>query len=603
MPDEYSASPGAKPAGNGGRKPNVGAGGAGADFAALRRLLLGPEQVRLDELATEIKDRKVTPTDIAEHLPEAIVIRRLRDNQLGVAMAPVIDTALRESVRRNPETVAAAIFPVIGPAIRKAVAEALSALVRSINTAMDHAFSLRGIRWRLESWRSGVPYAEIVLKHSLVYRVEQAFLIHARSGLLLAHASAPGLKLPPDAAVISGMLTAIQDFVRDAFRPGEGGTLRTFSVGDHTVQLETGPLALVALVIRGNAPLALLRKQQRGLEAIHLQYANALVEFNGDAAPFQEACFLLEDCLETVVATPRATHGRWHWVRWVVPTAVAAAALLTLAVRSRARFDRAVALLSAEPGIVVIDASRGFRWGNWAVTGLRDPDAREPQAVLAAAGLLPRSLSGRWESFVSLDSAVVVARARAAWRLPAQSGVALMGSTLHVSGPVPLVAIEFMQRASLPAGVTQVTMDSVSIVLPAHLDSLRSSLVADRVVFAHGESSIDAATSAQIRRTAQLINAFRDSITANSADILVTLLGRTDPSGTRERNASLAQWRIDRVRAILAGAGVRAVHLRELALATARPLDAPDSAQRARINRSVSYEIAVSTLLRRSNER
>jgi hypothetical protein len=38
-------------------------------------------------------------------------------------------------------------------------------------------------------------------------------------------------------------------------------------------------------------------------------------------------------------------------------------------------------------------------------------------------------------------------------------------------------------------------------------------------------------------------------------------------------------------------------------LATARPLDAPDSAEQARINRSVSYEIAVSTLLRRSNER
>src|SRR5688572_24482602 len=108
MPDEYAASPRPTP-GNGGRRPNAGAGAAGADFAALRRLLLGPEQVRLDELSTEIKERKVTPADIAEHLPEAIVIRRLRDNQLGVALSPVIDTALRESVRRNPEGIAAAI--------------------------------------------------------------------------------------------------------------------------------------------------------------------------------------------------------------------------------------------------------------------------------------------------------------------------------------------------------------------------------------------------------------------------------------------------------------------------------------------------------------
>jgi outer membrane protein OmpA-like peptidoglycan-associated protein len=132
---------------------------------------------------------------------------------------------------------------------------------------------------------------------------------------------------------------------------------------------------------------------------------------------------------------------------------------------------------------------------------------------------------------------------------------------------------------------------------------LRASIQSDRVLFDHGESSIDAANGANIRRNAQRFLALHDSIMANSADISLTLLGRTDPTGTRERNASLAQWRIDRVRAILAGAGVRAEHLREVALATARPLDAPDSAQRARINRSVSFEIAVSAQLRRSNER
>src|SRR5688572_14191034 len=122
MPDEYSASPGTTPVGNGGRRPNAGDHGAEADFAALRRLLIGPEQARLEALATEVKERKITPADIAENLPEAIVVRRQRDNQIGLALGPVIDTALRESIRHNPEGIAAAIFPVIGPAIRKAVA-------------------------------------------------------------------------------------------------------------------------------------------------------------------------------------------------------------------------------------------------------------------------------------------------------------------------------------------------------------------------------------------------------------------------------------------------------------------------------------------------
>ena len=100
--------------------------------------------------------------------------------------------------------------------IRKAIAETMAALVRSINSAVEHSLSPRGIKWRIESWRTGVPYAQVVIKHALIYRVEQAFLIHAETGLLLAHATAPGLQVP-DADLISGMLTAIQDFVSDSF--------------------------------------------------------------------------------------------------------------------------------------------------------------------------------------------------------------------------------------------------------------------------------------------------------------------------------------------------------------------------------------------------
>jgi OOP family OmpA-OmpF porin len=271
-----------------------------------------------------------------------------------------------------------------------------------------------------------------------------------------------------------------------------------------------------------------------------------------------------------------------------------------MAARARARFEHAMAMLNAEPGIVVVEANRGWRWGNWAVRGLRDPDARAPQMVLTGAGLMPRSLSGRWDSFVSLDSAVVIARARKAWGLPASTQLSLDGTTMRVAGEVPLAAVSLLSQPTLPAGVSLVAMESVSIVLSAYLDSVRQSLVADRVLFAHGQSSIDATTRANIRRTAATFVAFYDSVMANSADVIFTLLGRTDPSGTMERNASLAQWRIDRVRAILAGAGVRDGQIRERALATERPLDAPDSTVRARINRSVSYEIAVSAGRRRS---
>ncbi len=115
----------------------------------------------------------------------------------------------------------------------------MSGLVRSINSAVEQSLSIKGLKWRFEAWRSGVPYPQVVLKHALVYRVEQVFLIHAETGLLLEHVSARDLVVQ-EAELVSSMLSAIQDFVRDSFMPGEGATLRTFSVGEHTVQVEKG---------------------------------------------------------------------------------------------------------------------------------------------------------------------------------------------------------------------------------------------------------------------------------------------------------------------------------------------------------------------------
>ena len=148
-----------EPPGNLSNGENLANGdGPRAEFDALRRLLVGPEQHRLDDLAEQVRPRDLTAEELAEQLPQAIALRSSSDDRLGRALGPTIETALRESIRRNPREVASAIFPVLGPAIRKAVAEALSGLVRSINTTIDQSFSVNGIKWRLEAWRTGVPY-------------------------------------------------------------------------------------------------------------------------------------------------------------------------------------------------------------------------------------------------------------------------------------------------------------------------------------------------------------------------------------------------------------------------------------------------------------
>jgi len=507
------------------------------ELEALRKLLVGPEQNRIEELTEVVKSRDLSARHLADHLPEAIALSASRDDQLGRALSPTIDTALRESIRRDPREVATAIFPVLGPAIRKAIAEAMSGLVRSINSAVERSLSIQGMKWRLEAWRSGVPYPEVVLKHALVYRVEQAFLVHAETGLLLEHVTAPDLDVP-DADLISSMLSAIQDFVHDSFRSSDGGTLRTFTVGDHTVQMEAGPRALLAVVIRGEAPVEVLRRQQDTLEAVHLEFASQLAEFSGDAAPFAPARPLLEDCLETVLTTDRSREKRRGvWLKWAIPVALAAIAITAFFVRSASRWNRGLDALRAEPGIVVVDASRG--WRGWEISGLKDPLARDPRSVISAAGVSAPDISGNWEGYLSLDPAMVQARARAA------------------------------------------------------LDSLASSLERERILFAPGSASLEAPAIAQLSSAVGLVREMDRTAAAIGSSVRLSLTGRTDTSGADATNTALAAQRVEAVSDFLASSGIDRSRFIPDPVATEKPLPAPDESERARINRSVSFNVAL----------
>jgi OOP family OmpA-OmpF porin len=56
--------------------------------------------------------------------------------------------------------------------------------------------------------RTGTSFAEVVLLNTLLYRVEQVFLIERESGLLLQHVRSAAVRTE-DADMVAGMLTAI----------------------------------------------------------------------------------------------------------------------------------------------------------------------------------------------------------------------------------------------------------------------------------------------------------------------------------------------------------------------------------------------------------
>jgi OOP family OmpA-OmpF porin len=513
-------------------------GDSSTELDTLRKLLVGPEQARIDELAEEVRSRDLSSRHLAEVLPEAIALSGSRDDQLGRALSPTIDTALRESIRRDPREIATAIFPILGPAIRKAIAEAMSGLVRSINNAVEQSLSIQGLKWRVEAWRSGVPYPEVVLKHALIYKVEQAFLIHAETGLLLEHVAAANI-VTQEAELVSGMLSAIQDFVRDSFMPGEAATLRTFSVGDRTVQVEAGPRALLALVIRGEAPSTVLQKQQDTLETIHLEFATQLADFNGDSRPFASARPLLEDCLETVLSTDQAAARKKNaWLKWAIPLALIVVALGALYVRSMIRWERGLRALRAEPGLVVVDADRD--WGRWKIAGLKDPLARDPHDVIASAGAGSPDVDDKWQGFLSLDP-------------------------------------QMMRRHAVHS-----------------MDSLTRILENGRVLFATGSAQLDAPAIVALGSAAATIRRLDELSAAIGGTTRIGVTGRTDFTGADATNSALAAQRVAAVSDYLVSLGIARERLIPDPVATGKPLTAMSEDERARINRSVSFTASAS---------
>src|SRR5271156_5246972 len=187
-------------------------------LAELRAILLGPDREAWESMRQRLDNPARRAEDIASVLADAVRLRS--DAKLRRALQPLLEEALQLSVQTNPRMLADALFPIFGKAIRKAIASELDGMLQSLSQTLEQSFSWRSFRWRWEAFSTRKPYAEIVVLRSLLYRVEQVFLIHRHSGLLLQHVVAPAAGDAPsetkDPEMVSGMLTAIQDFVRDS---------------------------------------------------------------------------------------------------------------------------------------------------------------------------------------------------------------------------------------------------------------------------------------------------------------------------------------------------------------------------------------------------
>jgi OOP family OmpA-OmpF porin len=262
-----------------------------------------------------------------------------------------------------------------------------------------------------------------------------------------------------------------------------------------------------------------------------------------------------------------------------------------LIARSRMRWNAAVERLRAEPGLVVTEAERG--WGGWKFAGLRDPNAPEPAALLAAVGADTGRVEQRWEPYLSLRPEMVLARTRRALRPPPGVALSLAGDTIRAAGTAPLGWVTAARAGGLPPGVAAVDLDGVTTEIPAELKELKETIERELVLFTVASAALDVRDRGPLGRVADAFGRLEAGAAAIGSRAALELAGRADPTGSDSTNQALSQERAEAVLQALAARGVprSAVSLR--AVGTSRPFESPDPAERARINRSVSFHVSL----------
>lgn len=394
----------------------------------LRQLLVGGEISELSRVTHLLDEPEQLAAAVGNVLPDATA--RASHEQLGEALAPAVERAAQRSIQKNPHTLTDILYPVFLPAIRKSIGEKIDQTFQSLNESLRHIFTWHGLKWRFEAWRTGTSFSEVVLNHSLVYRVEHVFLISRSSGLLIAHVTAENAT-SEDPQLISSMLSAIQDFVRDSFNEKEQSGLDTIRFGELRLWSEVGPFATLVAVIRGNPPEELHEVIRDALLRIHDESSQALERFDGDTSQLPGVETQLQTCVE-LQHTDSKEGFPWLVVTAALLILIAAGGWFFLSWQSGQRWQAYVSRLAAQPGIVV--AEQKVRGGEFYIAGLRDPLAADPQSLLSGTEVDPARVHASWQFYQSLEPEFVLKRLTASLAPPESVRLSVVNGRIVAEG-------------------------------------------------------------------------------------------------------------------------------------------------------------------------
>ncbi len=529
-----------------------------SEIERLRQMLFAREIALLEEVVRNQGAKDFNTERVSEVLAESIILRAGKDGQLNIALEPVVDNILKSSLSRRKNDFVNMLFPLMGPVIRKSISETFLSMLGNFSQSLEVAFSWRGLRWRFQAWRSGRPFNEIVLLHTVLYRVEQVFFIHSETGLPLSHVVNEEVAAQ-DVDMVSGMLTAIQDFVRDSFSEDEHSHLHSLQMGDLTLIIEKNNLAYVACVVRGSPPANFRNMLQESLDLMMVEYAEPLRNFSGDTAPFLTAVRYLQPLLLSRYAEEEKKIPFWAKA---VPILCLLALLLGGSYLYYEKFTRnrllekAVLSLNGHPGIIITNVIE-HKDAPWEVLAFKDALARHPENILQEKGFSPDLLDLNTVPFISYDSAIILRRVHNAVSPPESVKMELReDGTLVFSGEASMSWMVHSRDAAMALpGVKRVDVTRLRDPLIEEVLDLVKAINGASIEFPLGKDFPVGENLARLEETVDHLVQLEKIARKSDLILSLTVYGHADTIGSEKRNYEISLARSKTIAAMLYAKG------------------------------------------------
>ncbi|WP_088243899.1 OmpA family protein [Calothrix rhizosoleniae] len=564
---------------------------ANQELDELRSLLLGIEPRQLNQLYERLNNPQIHAEDIGNLLPEAVQLQTQKNTQLVEAMTPTVEEAIKFSIQKDEKTLSEVIFPILAPATRKAITTALEQMIQSLNQTLEHSLSLQSWKWRLEAKRTGKTFAEVIMLRTLVYRVEQLFLIHKQTGLLLQHIVAPQVSVQ-DGELVSAMLTAIEDFVKDSFAVAKGDGLQSLQFGELTIWVEESPSTLLAGVIRGIPPQELRFVFQNAIAKIQLHLAQQLDDFQGETAPFAAAQPYLEDCLG--VQYKKSASSKRYTYAWSLfgIVAIALGIWAVFAIQEQRRWHKYLAQLNSQPGIVVIKAERKSN-GKYLIVGMRDPLAKNPQDLIKKASLPSEKVIGQWQSYISLDPQLKPKRAAEYLIPPKTTSLEIDNNgNLKASGVAPQKWIVRSRKLwRFIPGVNKYQDRNLTPSELAQFNTYKQQIEGNSLFFLEGKTTFAPGESKKLMNLVVAIKKIVQVSQDLQQSITIQIVGHTNTIGTEKSNKILSQARAQKMLSYFQKQGFKKSIFTAVGVGSSQRLPTRSKKENRISNRRVSFRV------------